>query len=459
MKKYTAVEIAAAVSGELIQGDPATAFIRVSTDTRQIKAGDLFVALVGERFDAHEFVGQAISGEAAGLIVSRRVTVESWPGPVILVRDTLLALQELARHNRRNFAGLVIGVTGSNGKTTTKDMIFSVLAQKCATLKTEGNYNNHIGLPLTMLQLDDSYGAAVLEMGMRGLGEIDLLAGLALPNGAVITNIGETHLERLRTVANIAKAKGEILEHIDPQGFAVLNGDDPEVRRQANRCRGAVIYYGTGEDYDIRAVNITVNSGKASYTAITPTGSIEVNLPVPGRHNVLNSMAAIGVGLKAGMTLNQIKRGLEETRLTSMRLEIIEKNGLTVINDAYNANPASAKAALQILADLGRDRRKVAILGDMYELGRRTVEGHQEVGAAAAEIKVDVLITVGKLAVEIAFGATLADEPPVEVISLSTNAEAKKYLAKIITPGDVVLVKGSRGMKLEEIVEYLASRG
>lgn len=458
MKKFTAGEIAAAVSGELIQGDPATVFTRVSTDTRQITAGDLFVALVGERFDAHEFVGQAISGEAAGLIVSRRVVLESWPGPVILVSDTLLALQELARHNRRSFAGLVIGVTGSNGKTTTKDMIFSVLAQKCATLKTEGNFNNHIGLPLTMLQLDDSYGAAVLEMGMRGLGEIDMLAGLALPSGAVITNIGETHLERLRTVANIAKAKGEILEHIDPLGFAVLNGDDPEVRRQAKRCRGAVIYYGTGEDSDIRAANITVNSGKAGYTAITPAGSIEINLPVPGRHNVPNSMAAIGVGLKAGMTLNQIKKGLEETRLTSMRLEIIEKNGLTVINDSYNANPASAKAALQILADLGRDRRKVAILGDMYELGRRTVEGHQEVGAAAAEIKVDVLITVGKLAGEIAFGAALTDEPPVEVISLSTNAEVKKYLAKIITPGDVVLVKGSRGVKLEEIVEYLAGR-
>lgn len=459
MKKFTAGEIAAAVYGELLQGQPETVFSRVSTDTRQIKSGDLFVALIGERFDAHEFISQAIAGGAAGLIVSRQVAVDSWQGPVILVKDTLSALQELARHNRRNFAGLVIAVTGSNGKTTTKDMIFSVLEQKYPTLKTEGNYNNHIGLPLTMLQLDDSYGAAVFEMGMRGLGEIDLLAGLALPDGAVITNVGETHLERLGSVANIGKAKGEILEHVNPKGFAVINGDDPLVRLQVKRCRGTVLYYGTGEDADIRATDIEVTEGKAGFTAITPAGSIQIKLPMPGRHNVLNSMAAIGIGLQAGLTLTQIKTGLEQTRLTSMRLEIIENGWITVINDSYNSNPASAKAALQILADVGRERRKIAIMGDMYELGRRTAEGHQEVGAAAAESKVDVLITVGKLAIEIALGATLADEPPAEVISLNTNAEAKKYLEKIITPGDVVLVKGSRGVKLEEVVEYLGSRG
>jgi UDP-N-acetylmuramoyl-tripeptide--D-alanyl-D-alanine ligase len=307
--------------------------------------------------------------------------------------------------------------------------------------------------------LDDSFGAAVLEMGMRGMGEINLLAGLALPDGAVITNVGETHLERLGSVANISKAKGEILEHINSQGFAVLNGDDPLVRIQAKRCRGTVVYYGTGEDADVRATNIEVAGGNAGFTATTPAGIIEIKLPMPGRHNVLNAMAAIGIGLKAGLTLAQIKTGLEQTRLTSMRLEIIENGLITVINDSYNANPASAKAALQILADVARGRRKVAIMGDMYELGSRTAGGHQEVGAATAEGKVNVLITVGKLAVEIALGATLANEPPDEIISLTSNAEAKKYLEKIITPGDVVLVKGSRGMKLEEVVEYLVSRG
>lgn len=458
MKSFTAGEIASAVSGELIQGRPETAFARVSTDTRQIQAGDLFIALIGERFDAHEFIEQAIAGGAAGLLVSRRVATGSWPGPVIMVKDTLAALQELARHNRRNFAGLVIAVTGSNGKTTTKDMIFSVLEQKYPALKTEGNFNNQIGLPLTMLNLDESFGAAVLEMGMRGMGEIDLLAGLAEPDGAVITNVGETHLERLGSTANIARAKGELLEHIKPQGFAVLNGDDPLVRGQAGRCPGRVIYYGLGADAAIKAANIEVTGGRAAFTAVTPAGEIDIKLPVPGRHNVLNSLAAVGIGLEAGLTLTQIKTGLEKTRLTSMRLEITETGRVTVINDSYNANPASAKAALQILADVGRGRRKVAIMGDMYELGRRTVAGHQEVGLAAAAGQVDVLITVGKLAAEIALGATLADAPPVEIISLNTNAEVKKHLDKIIRPGDVVLVKGSRGMKLEEVAEYLAGR-
>lgn len=457
MKSLTAGEVTAAVRGELIQGPPETTFARVSTDTRQIEAGDLFIALIGERFDAHEFIEQALAGGASGLLVSRRVTADAWSGPVILVKDTLAALQDLARHNRRSFAGLVIAVTGSNGKTTTKDMIFSVLMQKYPTLKTEGNFNNHIGLPLTMLKLDESYGAAVLEMGMRGMGEIDLLAGLAEPDGAVITNVGETHLERLGTVANIARAKGEILEHLTPRGFAVLNGDDSLVREQAGRCRGRgrVIYYGLGDDVAIKAADIEVAAGRAAFMAVTPAGEIPIKLPVPGRHNVLNALAAIGIGLEAGLTLTQIKTGLEETKLTAMRLEITETGRNTVINDSYNANPASAKAALQIMADIGQGRRKVAIMGDMYELGQRTAAGHQEVGLAAAESKVDVLITVGRLAADTALGATLADEPPEEIISLNTNAEVKKYLQKIIRPGDVVLVKGSRGMKLEEVVEYL----
>ena len=456
MHAFTAAQIAEAISGEIVQGDPETVFANVSTDTRQICPGDLFIALVGERFDAHDFIDRATAGKAGGVIVNRRVDTGLWPGPVILVRDTLEALQGLARFNRQHFRGPVIGVTGSNGKTTTKDMIASVLARKWPALKTEGNFNNEIGLPLTLLKLDDTYGAAVLEMGMRGLGEISLLAGIARPDGAVITNIGETHLERLGSVANIAKAKGEILDQIAEKGFAVLNGDDPLVRQQAARCRGRVIFYGAGGDVPIKAVDITTKDGKRlSFTADTPAGKIEVNLPVPGRHNMLNALAAVGVGLEAGLTLAEIKEGLENTRLTSMRLEIMEGEKATVINDTYNANPASVKAALQILADVGRGRRKVAILGDMYELGRRAAEGHREVGAAAAAAGADVLIVVGNLAAEIALGAAMAQSPPAEIISFDTNADVKKFLARIIQAGDVVLVKGSRGMKMEEIVEDL----
>lgn len=453
--KLNVREIAQAVSGEIIQGNSDAVFDSISTDTRKIGKGDLFFALIGENFDAHDFLDKAITGNAGGLVVSRRVDVGSWTGPVILVKDTLIALQELARYNRKKFNGLVIGVTGSNGKTTTKDMISSVLEQKYVTLKTQGNLNNHIGLPITMLKLDDKYGAAVFEMGMSGLGEIDLLAGLAKPDGAVITNIGETHLEKLGSIANIAKAKGEILDHIGTQGFAILNGDNQLVRQQAERCQGKKVFFGTTGDVEIMAKDIE-NFGESGikFKVVTARGKLEIKLPIPGKHNALNAMAAVGVGLEAGLSLEQIKHGLENTALTSMRLEILEGQGITIINDTYNANPASTKAALQILADMHADRRKVAILGDMYELGRRAVEGHREVGAEAAARHINVLITVGKLAAEIALGASMADEP-IEIASFNTNAELKQYLPRVIRPGDIILVKGSRGMKLEQVVENL----
>lgn len=455
MKAFTAEEIAVAVSGELLQGRPDTLFRSVSTDTRQVTAGDLFIALKGERFDAHDFADSAIGKGAGGMMASRPVETGSWEGPVILVRDTLQALQQLAHYNRRRFPGPVIGVTGSNGKTTTKDMIASVLGQKYKTLKTEGNLNNEIGLPLTLLKLDDTYGAVVLEMGMRGLGEIDLLAAIAEPDGAVITNIGETHLERLGSVANIARAKGEILDHVKTDGFAILNGDDPLVRRQAPRCRGRVVYYGTTGSESVSAVDINGSGRKVSFTLKLPAGEVLIELPCPGRHNVLNALAAAGAGMEAGVSPEGIKKGLEEVCLTSMRLEIIEGGRALVINDTYNANPASAKAALELLADLGHGCRKVAILGDMYELGQRTAEGHREVGEEAAKNQVDILITVGRLAREIALGATLAECPPAEIMSVNSNAELKQYLDRIILPGDTVLVKGSRGMKMEEIVAGL----
>lgn len=456
MISFSAGEIAEAISGELIRGDSGVYFNNISTDTRQICEGDLFVALVGEKFDAHDFLETAIKHGARGLVVSRQKNIEEWEGPIILVDDTLEALQKLAAYNRQNYKGIVIGVTGSNGKTTTKDMIASVLQRKYATLKTEANFNNHIGLPLTLLKLDNSFGAVVLEMGMRGLGEIDLLAGIAQPDGAVITNIGETHLERLGSVENIARAKGEILEHVRPAGFAVLNGDDERVRSQAQRCRGRVIYYGTNKDLDIMASNIISESGKSvNFNVRTKDGEITINLPVSGKHNVLNALAAVGVGLEAGLTLQETKEGLENVSLTSMRQEIIEGSKYTVINDTYNANPASVKAALGVLADLGKGHRKVAILGDMYELGARSLEGHREVGIEAAALGIDVLVSVGKLAGEIAIGASMEDKPPENISSFLNNEQLMKHLNQIIREGDVILVKGSRGMKMEEIAKKL----
>lgn len=452
---FSAAQIAEAVSGQLIKGYPKQLFNQVSTDTRKIEKGALFIALEGENFDAHDFVQMAIDGGAEGLIVSRPVDLEGWEGVIIQVEDTLRALQQLASRNRQKFNALVVGVTGSNGKTTTKDMIASVLGEKYFTLKTEGNFNNQIGLPLTLLKLDDSYGAVVLEMGMRGLGEIALLAQIAEPDGAVITNIGETHIERLGSIENIARAKGEIFDYIPPGGFVVINGDDKKVREQAQRCHGRVIYFGTEWDVHLKAEHISTQKGKVSFLLKTSVGQIEIHLPLPGRHNVMNALAAAGIGLEAGLTLNEIKKGLERTTVTSMRQEVLESPMFTIINDTYNANPVSVKAALGVLADMAEGKRTVAILGDMYELGHREVEGHREVGAEAAALGIDVLVTVGELAGEIAIGASMEQESPEQIISFQKNDQLKEHLAQIVKKDDIILVKGSRGMKMEEITECL----
>jgi UDP-N-acetylmuramoyl-tripeptide--D-alanyl-D-alanine ligase len=352
----------------------------------------------------------------------------------------------------------VVGVTGSTGKTTTKDMVASVLETRLRTLKTAGNFNNEIGLPLTLLALDETCEAAVVEMAMRGPGEIDCLSRIARPDGAVITNIGETHLELLGTVSNIAAAKGELLEHIPPGGFALLNAESPYIRREAGRCRGKVIFFSMDSPADITAENIRPEGGGSRFTAVMDGGSHEFFLPVPGRHNVMNALAAIGVGLEMGLTAAEIARGLTAVSLTGMRLEMIEAGGLKIINDAYNANPASTKAALQVLVEQAGDRRAVAVLGDMLELGQRAAQGHREVGETTAGLGLDYLVAVGGLAAGAADGALAAGMPGDRVFRCEDNAGAVEILDKLLEDGDVVLVKGSRGMRMEQIVQHLKSR-
>lgn len=454
MKPITLVEIAQATGGEIVQGDPGISLNSVSIDTRKIKQGDLFFALTGERYDAHSFLTQAVAAGAGGLVVSHHVDFP--PGiPVLLVGDTLAALQSLAASNRDRCGVPVIGVTGSTGKTTTKDMVACILDTRLRTLKTAGNYNNEIGLPLTLLAMDESYDVAVVEMAMRGLGEIDALCRIARPKGAVITNIGETHLELLETVSNIATAKGEVLEHIPPDGFALLNAESPFIRREAARCRGKVIFFGIEQPADITAENIRSENGGNRFTAVMDGKSLEFFLPVPGRHNVINALAAIGVAREMGLSVEGIARGLSEVSLTGMRLEVIEAGGLKVINDAYNASPASTKAALQVLKEMAAGRRSVAVLGDMLELGPRAVEGHREVGETAAGLGLDYLVAVGDLAAGVAEGAAVAGLPGERVIHCTDNAGAEKVLAELLLDGDLVLIKGSRGMKMERIVQHL----
>jgi len=457
MKQLSIGEIAGAIAARVTGPGSDIYCRRVSTDTRKIAAGDLFFALAGERFDAHDFIGQAVEKGAAAVVVSRPPD-GGLSVPVLLVDDTLAALQRLAAYNRRQFSLPVVAVTGSNGKTTTKDLIAAVLGRRFKTLKTVGNLNNHIGLPLTLLELDGTCGAAVLEMGMRGLGEIDLLAGIAQPNVAVITNIGETHLERLGSIENIAMAKSEVLHHLNPGGAAVLNGDDPWVRKVAGKFNGRVLFYGTGADNDLRAADIMAMDGQTTaFTVYHKDRQAEIKLPVPGRHNVLNALAAVGVGLVAGISMEQAAAGLAGAELTGMRLEILETGSYRIINDAYNANPASTKAALTVLADQAGNRRKVAVLGSMFELGERTESGHREVGAAVFANGVELLVTVGDLAEYIARGAMDKGMTPDKVFHCDDHGRAGEVLRSRLQAGDVILVKGSRGMKMEEIVAGLMS--
>mgnify|MGYP005835200647 CR=1 FL=1 len=455
VKPMTLAEVARAAGAKFLRGDPHLVVNSVCTDTRKLSPGELFFALRGERYDAHDFLDRAVAAGAAGLVVSRLPAALPAGVPVLLVEDTLAALQKLARYNREQFTLPVVAVTGSAGKTTAKDMIAAVLESRFVTLKTKGNLNNEIGLPLTLLELNGRHGAAVVEMAMRGPGEIDALCRVALPTAGVITSIGEAHLERLGTVENIARAKGELLAHIGEDGFAFLNAHSPYVREQAARCRGRVFYFGFGEGADVRAAGIRFEGRSTLFSVVLPGEEFAVALPLPGEHNVLNALAAAGVGWALGLDAAQIKKGLERVALTGMRTEIVERAGVTVINDAYNASPASVRAALGVLAQVAGERRKIAVLGNMLELGEFARPAHYGIGGDVLAAGVDCLVTVGDLARFIAEGAREKGFPADGIRECSGTEEAAAALRELLAPGDVLLVKGSRGMRMEKIIEAL----
>lgn len=452
-------QLAVAMSAEVLSEGEKGTFSSVCTDSRKANKGDLFFALRGERFDGHDFLPGAVEAGARGWVVEKDVAVPEGI-TVFKVTDSMAALQDLARHNRQLSGIPVVGVTGSSGKTSTKDLIHSILSVRMRTLKTEGNLNNELGLPLTLIRIDESHEAAVVEMAMRGPGEIDLLGRIALPDAAVITNIGEAHFELLGSVDNIARAKGEILDYISEEGFAVLHGESPFIEREARRCRGRVVFFGEDPGLDIYARDIIPVDGGNCFTAVFRGNEARFFVPLPGRHNVINSLAAIAVGLEMGIEVEDIRAGLEGVHLTSMRMEITNINGIKVINDSYNANPGSTKAAIQALAETAGDRsRKVAVLGDMLELGDRSEPGHREVGYAAKNAGVDILAAVGEQARFIGIGAEEAGMPPDRILYFKSSGEAALELKAILEDGDVVLVKGSRGMKMEEFITPLKEDG
>ena len=430
----------------------------VSIDSRNIREGELFVALKGDRFDGHDFVPAAIEKGAWGALVDRS-TLESRYASlgslknILPVEDTLFALQEMSFMHRKKHTVPFIGITGSNGKTTTKEMTASILKQKGQVLKNEGNLNNHIGVPLTLLKLDAGHRAAVIEMGMSAPGEIDLLARLVNPDVGVITNIGPAHLEFLGTLDNVAAAKAELLGNIKPGGTAVLNADDRYFDSLSGRFSGQVFSFGIDRQADVMAGDIRQDGAFTDFTLKAGKQEAKVRLRAVGRHNIYNALAAAAAAKAAGMTVDALKYGLDGFMPVAMRSEVKVINGRTVLADYYNANPGSVKAALEAIVTLRPGARSIAVLGDMLELGETGPEEHREVGRSAAKLGVQTLIAMGPLSKHYLEGALEAGIAKKQLFSASSHSEAAVILREQSRNGDAVLIKGSRGMKMEKILE------
>lgn len=451
--KFSPDDVMAATGAVRQQLGEAAGFNGISTDTRTLAAGALFVALSGENFDGHHFVAAALARGAAGLVVSRSLPENSPSIHVFLVSDTREALQALARYHRRRFAVPVIAVTGSNGKTSTKDMIAAALGPAMRVLKTEANFNNEIGLSQTLLHLEDGHQAVVVEMGMRAAGEIAGLAAVALPTLGVVTNVGETHIERLGSIENIAAAKSELVEAIGPGGAVVLNGDDAHVRNMRSKTQAKVVLYGLRPDNDVRAVQLEHRADGVKFRCEAGKLAFAVELPVPGQHNVYNALAAIAAGLQLGVAAETLAAGLAGYAPGKMRLDIQQYGEMTVINDAYNASPLSMAAAIGVLASVAPGR-KVAAIGDMLELGDTGPSAHRRVGDQLAAAGVAAVVTLGELA---ALTGETVRKQGIQAVSCLDHAAAATALKKILQPGDTLLLKGSRGMAMEKLLTVFSS--
>lgn len=443
-------EIAAALSARVIGTVPESAS-GVSTDTREDVRGALFVALRGENHDGHAYVARALAGGAAAAVVSQ--PVDDCPGPFLLVEDTLRAYQQVARWWRDRFAIPVVGVTGSVGKTSTRQAIAAALGSRWHVLTTEHNFNNEVGVPKTILGLNAEHGAAVIEMAMRGRGQIAALAATAHPTIGVITNIGFSHIELLGTQQAIAETKSELLQALPTDGVAVLPADDPWYAFLRDRCACRVVTFGLTEGADYRATNVAIDAyGRPSMRIV----DIPIRLSNPGVHQVINTVAALAVADTLGIPLDGAAAALASMGTVEKRMRQIDApRGFTVLDDTYNAAPDSMRAAIETLSIIakGRGCRAVAILGDMKELGERAPELHRYVGETAGHHGVAVVMTVGELARDIAEGARQAGVPTISE-EADTDA-ASKAAPSIVQPGDLVLVKGSRAMEMERIVEEL----
>jgi UDP-N-acetylmuramoyl-tripeptide--D-alanyl-D-alanine ligase len=430
-------------------------FTDVVTDTRQIGKGMLFVALKGKNFNGNDFAVQAVEKGAAGVIVSMDFPVKVMdriPATVFRADNTLRAYQKLAHAWRMRFTFPVIAVTGSNGKTTTKDLTAAVLSSRWNVLKTQANFNNEIGLPLTLLQMRTHHEAAILEMGMRGFNQITALAKIAEPKIGIVTNVGETHMELLGSLENIAKAKSEMVKAIPADGTVILNADDSYVAGMKMGAKARVITFGIEMPATVEGSDIRVEGKKTRFHCVFGKNDQDFILPMVGRHNIYNALAGIAVAFSLGFTGEEIQRGLDGFKATEMRFEYKKVKEYTVIDDSYNASPMSMKAAIDTLIDIAPGR-KIAVLGDMLELGKASLLAHENVGRELAEGYIDAVVTRGRMSKNIAKAAR--DEGMKLVFSCDSHEDAARVLHEILQPGDTILFKGSRGMHMEEIIDLL----
>ncbi|MDD3169716.1 MAG: UDP-N-acetylmuramoyl-tripeptide--D-alanyl-D-alanine ligase [Eubacteriales bacterium] len=455
MKKLTIEQITKAVRGELLLGNPQDEIIGVSTDSRKVTEREAFFPLIGEHHDAHDFIPQALERGCSTVILSRKPD-EEWNRTLnlILVSDTTKGLQDLAAYYLSLFSVKKVGVTGSTGKTTTKEMLYWIFSEKYKTARNPGNLNNHIGLPLTVLSMPEDTEAAVFEMGMSELGEIDLLAELVHPDIGIITNIGISHIENLGSRENIRKAKLEITNYFTPDGILIVNEDQDLLSKEDVQGNYHVVTAGeTGRSSFILSNIIDYGEGGIEFTVEHEKEMQTFRLNVPGRHNAYNGALAIAAGVSCGIPMADAAKGLLKLEITDKRLNIKGKNGMKIIDDTYNASPDSMKAAIDVLTAT-KGFRKIAVLADMYELGENSDAFHAEVGRYAAESGIDLLFAVGIQARHIADAAKeILGENKVHYYE--TKELLINDVGSMISSGDVILLKGSRGMAMDQVVKKI----
>jgi len=457
-------DIRKAAGAVMIPGHREGKFLGVSTDSRNITKGNLFVALVGEHFDGHDFLKTAVAAGASGVVIQRdrKGKVNSLPSDVTVLRvdDTLKALGDIARYWRMKFKVPVVAITGSSGKTTTKEMVATVLGQTKTVLKNEGNLNNLIGLPLTLFRLDARHEAVVLEMGTNRRGEIRRLTEIAEPDIGIITNVGSAHLEGLKSLEMIREEKGALFNTMAGRGVAVINIDDPNLSHWGERWAGRKITFGIRRPADVYAEHITHEGEKGTiFTLVAGKTSREITVATIGNHNIYNALAAAAAARACGIPFDKICRGLMSFRPVPGRMEVHRlKNGAFIINDAYNANPASVGEALKTLRELKGESRSVVVLGDMLELGDQSERLHEDIGRMIGETGVGKVFLRGQFARAVAQGAMKKGLRGDQIHFDLSPEEITESLRRGLGEGDWVLVKGSRRMKMEEVVQEIIGK-